>query len=337
MTEDPKSRAVHWMLRMAAGDMDEAEWEVFTLWLEETPDHAALLDEVQASHDALGGIATEFASSSAARAAGPLDDEKERDNPVAGYENEPESAALPEAANDNGWKKIWPFAGLVAAAIAVFALWPSGPDFTTYATEPGETRVVAVTDEITMTLNGGSEVTLIEDETRVRITRGEIAFAIDSVEPSALKVEVAGLELADYGTIFNVTLGRDSVTVAVAEGAVGIDPKSRNIEVGAGERVTQNLGDGSLLRSEVDPETVGAWQEGRLEFDNTPAPEAVAMLERSIGSRVKLDEALEGETLTGSMIVSENERETVSQFAAFLGARARRRRLAGVGMVWDVR
>lgn len=330
MSKDPKQMAIHWMLRTRAGDMDEAEWDAFTLWLEASPDHAALLDEAEAADD--------WAADNAADLAPSFADKPEGQATMASNENDPEVEPLPEAANDNQLTRFLPFAGLVAAAVAVFALWPSAaPTPLLITTEPGETQIIAVSDDITMTLNGGSEVTIIEEETRVQIARGEVAFAIDSDEPSPLRVEVADLVLTDYGTVFNVVLSDASVSVAVAEGIVGINPDAESIAVNAGEKVTQNLGGGDLVRSEVDPETVGTWSEGRLEFDNTPAPEAIAMLERSIDARVNLAVALKDETLTGTLVLSENDGETVTQFAQFLGARARRGRMQGVGMVWDVR
>lgn len=338
MTDDPKDQAIHWMLRTRAGDMDEAEWDAFTAWLEQSPEHAFLLDEATTADDWAAGNAADLAPSSSANADEAMHSQGEREHTMASNENEPDHEAAPEAANDNQLKRFLPFAGLVAAAVAIFALWPSAaPTSTLFTTDPGETQIVSVSDDITMTLNGGSEVTLIEEETRVQIARGEVAFEIDSDEPSPLRVEIGDLVLTDYGTVFNVVLSEATVSVAVAEGVVGINPDTDNVELQAGQKVTQNLSGGALVRSEVDPETVGTWSQGRLEFDNTPAPEAIVMLERTIGSRVTLAEALEGETLTGTLIVSENERETVTQFAEFLGARARRGRLSGVGMVWDVR
>lgn len=335
MTDDAKDTAIHWMLRQRAGDMDEAEWEAFTLWLEKSESHVALLDEVQAAHDALGAGSADLTSSSAAMADG---SEEQDEGAIPMAVNENDDTAVTQPANDNQLKRFLPFAGLAAAALAVVALWPSSaPSPVTITTEPGETRIVAISDEITMTLNGGTKVTLVEEETRVAVLAGEVAFDIDSDDPSPLRVEVGDLVLADYGTVFNVVLNASSVEVAVAEGAVGINPDKENVSVAAGQKITADLAGGSMVREAVDTDTVGTWAEGRLEFDNTPATEAVAMLERSIGSKVTLAEALQEETLTGSLIVSESERETVSQFAEFLGARARRGRLAGYGMVWDVR
>lgn len=321
MTDDPKMMAIHWMLRVRAGDMDANDWDAFTQWLEQSPEHSVLLDQAEAADDWSGDNAAQIAS-----------------GPVPNDPIELVTDALPEPANDNQLLRFLPFAGLVAAAVVIFALWPSAaPTSTLFTTQPGDTQIVAVSDDITMTLNGGSEVTLTKDETRVQIARGEVAFEINSDEPSPLRVEVADLVLTDYGTIFNVVLSDAAVSVAVAEGVVGINPDNENVAVNAGEKVTQNLADGTRVRSDVDPETVGTWSQGRLEFDNTPALEAIAMLERSIGSRVNLAEALQGESLTGTLIVAENDRETVTQFAEFLGARARRGRMSGVGMVWDVR
>ena len=338
MTDDPKGKAIQWMLRVRAGDMDASEWEAFTNWLEQSPEHADLLDEAEASDDWMAQNVADLAPLMSATADEADPTKGTRGDRMASNKTDPDLETLPEAANDNQLGRILPFAGLVAAAIAIFALWPSAtPSSTLFTTQPGQTRIVAVSDEITMTLNGDSEVTLTEEETRVQIARGEVAFEIDSDEPSPLRVEVGDLVLTDYGTIFNVVLSDASVSVAVAEGIVGINPDAENVEVEAGQMVTQSLAGGALVRSEVDPETVGAWSDGRLEFDNTPAPEAIVMLERSIGSKVNLAEALKEETLTGTLIVTEDDKETVSQFAAFLGARARRGRMQGVGMVWDVR
>lgn len=338
MTDDPKGKAIQWMLRVRAGDMDAFEWEAFTDWLEQSPENAALLDEADAADDWMAENAADLAPPLSANADTADPTQGTRGDSMASDETDPDLETLPKAANDNQLRRILPFAGLVAAAIAIFALWPSAtPTSTLFTTQPGETRIVAVSDDITMTLNGDSEVTLTEEETRVQIARGEVAFEIDSDEPSPLRVEVGDLVLTDYGTIFNVVLNDASVTVAVAEGVVGINPDAENVEVEQGQMVTQSLAGGALVRSEVDPDTVGAWSEGRLEFDNTPAPEAIVMLERSIGSKVNLADALKEETLTGTLIVSNNDRETVSQFAEFLGARARRGRMQGVGMVWDVR
>ncbi|MEM1052459.1 MAG: FecR domain-containing protein [Pseudomonadota bacterium] len=338
MTDDPKAQAIHWMLRVRAGDMDTSEWDAFTDWLEQSPEHSALLDEAEAADQWFAENAADLTPPLSASAEEAKDLQASGGGELASSENDREIETLPLAANDNQLKRFLPFAGLVAAAIAIFALWPSAvPTATLITTEPGETRMVAVSDDITMTLNGGGEVTLIEEETRVQIARGEVAFDIDTEEPSPLRVEVGELVLTDYGTVFNVILSDASVSVAVAEGVVGINPDRENVEVEAGQKVTKDLAGGALVRSEVDPETVGAWSEGRLEFDDTPASEAVAMLQRSIGSKVTLAVALREERLTGTLMVSDSERETVTQFAEFLGARARRGRLQGVGMVWDVR
>ncbi|MEP0393470.1 MAG: FecR domain-containing protein [Erythrobacter sp.] len=313
-----KQEAVHWLLRTRAGDMDEIEWDAFTRWLEVSSDHAIFLDEAEAADD--------WTVENTANLSASLSELSESDAPQ------------PEAANDNQMMRFLPLAGMVAAAVAIFALWPSAaPTATLITTQPGETQTVAVSDEIVMTLNGGSKVTLVEAETRVQIARGEVSFAINADEPSPLRVEVADLVLTDYGTIFNVVLNDASVSVAVAEGIVGINPENENVQVQAGEKVTKALDDGKLVRERVDSETVGTWSQGRLEFDNTPAQEAVAMLERSIGSRVTLAEVLKGETLTGTLIVSEDDSETVAQFAEFLGAQARPERVSGARTVWDVR
>ncbi|MEM8726934.1 MAG: FecR domain-containing protein, partial [Pseudomonadota bacterium] len=240
-----------------------------------------------------------------------------------------------EPANDNGLARFWPFAGIaIAAAVAFFVFLPTSAPATMITTSPGETREVAVSDAITMTLNGDSKVELKKDETRVAIFRGEVAFEIESDEPSPLRVAVAGLQLTDYGTVFNVALTDESVRIAVAEGVVGINPDTQAIRVPAGEAVEKPFSEKSFDGSKVARETVATWREGRLEFDATTAADAVAMLERSTGAKIELARALENRRLTGSLIIAEDRAVTIAELAAFFEASARKQSAVGQQEVW---
>lgn len=308
MTDDAQSRAIHWLLRQRDGDMDAAEWDAFTEWLEADAAHGELFDAALAGDLALDAIADDLRGAATATPEAANDET----HPV-------------EAANDNGLARFWPFAGIVAAAIALFMFWPaSAPTTTMITTAPGETREIAVSDAITMTLNGDSKVELNREDTRVAMYRGEVAFEIDSDEPSPLRVAVAGLELTDYGTVFNVALTDESVRIAVAEGVVGINPDTQAIRVPAGEAVEKPFSQKSFDRSKVASETVATWREGRLEFDATLAADAVAMLERSTGAKIELAPALENRRLTGSLMIAEDKAITIGELAAFLEATARK-------------
>ncbi len=296
MMED---EAVQWLLLQRAGDMSADQWDEFTHWLEADPRHADMFDILVQADEPLDAL--------------------DADSAVA-------APASTQAANDNWIGRIVPWAMATAAALvlAIFVFNPmSEPQYTRLATAPGERQTIALSDAITMTLNGSSSVSLEEGTVNVEVLDGEVAFAINSEEPSPLRVKVADLVLTDYGTVFNVTLDNERLRVAVAEGIVAINPDSEVIAINAGEMAEQEIGSDVLTTSEIAPETVATWRVGRLEFDDTPAPEAVAQMARSTGAEIVLSQRLINARLTGSIMIPEDDEEAVTDLASFIGGNVR--------------
>ncbi len=297
-----QDEAIQWLLRQRADEMDAEQWEQFTLWLEADPRHADAFNAVVDADESLDGL------------------------PDLGTQPQSTATEIPTAANDNPLSRFVPWAMASAAAVllAVFTFVPSGdPTLSVIATAPGERQVIALTDEITMTLNGSSEVTVEQDRPNVSIARGEVAFAIDADDPSALRVEVGGLTLTDYGTVFNVLATDELVSVAVAEGIVAINPDVEDIQINAGEIAEQRIGEATLTRRPIAAETVATWRVGRLEFDDTPIADALAQVERSTGVTIAIANRFADARLTGSIIIPEDEAEVVRALAAFLGGSVR--------------
>lgn len=301
-------KATYWLLRQRDGDMSADGWEAFTTWLEEDARHSEIYDALVVADEALGdgrGVAPEIA-------------------PGTTPEHE-----LPAAANDNPLTRFvpWVMAAAAAVVLAVF-VWPQGSigpsgDITQIATAPGEIRTVAVSDTITMTLNGASAVELAQGAPNVTVSRGEVAFAINSPTPSALRVSVDDLVLTDIGTEFNVTLSDDRVRVAVSDGIVGVNPDEENLKVFMGQAVEKKRRTDTLIRTDIDPETVASWRDGRLEFDDTPIARALAQLERSTGVFITAAPRFADARLTGSVAIEAEPQEIARRFAAIVGGTAR--------------
>ena len=296
--------AIHWLLRQRDGDMDAADWEAFTSWLEADERHSAIFDRLAQADLSL---------------------EELRDRLVS--EGPPEPALL-QPVNDNvvGRFVPWVMASAAAMVLAIF-VWPQGPAATsTLATGPGEAREVALGDAITMTLNGGTTVQLVDGSPEVTLEEGEVSFAVVSETPSPLRVTVDNLVLTDIGTEFNVVRTRDYIRVAVAEGIVAINPEADAIEVKAGEAAERRTDDGELTLSRIDPETVASWREGRLEFDDTPIDRALAQVLRSTGVRIEPqpDAGVDGARLTGSVAIKGEAGVIATRFAALVGGKTTR-------------
>jgi len=298
-----QDEAIHWLLRQRNDDMSVEQWDAFTHWLEADPRHSEVYDALLAADDPLGALAEPGLASTTAGVSG-----------------------TPVAANDNPLKRLVPWAMASAAALilAVFVFTPTNTsEYVTIATAPGERQVVTLSDEISMALNGSSRAVIEEGTTNVEVLSGEVAFAINSDEPSPLRVTVDDLVLTDYGTVFNVVLDETRLSVAVAEGIVAVNPDDEAIQIEAGERAEKARGGSELTLSEIAPDTVATWRVGRLEFDDTLATDAVTQLERSTGASIRLSDRFATARLTGSILIPDDEGDAVRALAVFIGGSVR--------------
>ncbi|MFO6445896.1 FecR family protein [Erythrobacter sp. NE805] len=284
--------AAHWAMR--ARDPDFDDWEGFTAWLEADPAHAQAYDEVQ--------FALEEAD--------------------AALELLPAPEYAP-AANDNppGWltRRGW-LGGAIAAALVLAltsVLWLS-PGGSTYETAPGETRLIALGDGSTVELAGGSRIAL-EGTRMARLERGQALFTIEHDAANPFVLTAGDDRLVDAGTVFDVRLAGATLDLAVAEGAVIVNPSGQNLKVTAGGRAVRGSG-GRYTLASVDPNAVGEWSRGRISFESASLAEIAAELSRATGRRFSSTDT--ATRLSGSIAIGQ-VREDPRALEALLGVRVR--------------
>lgn len=306
-TDAIRELAIDWLIRQRDDAMSAEEWDSFSDWLAADERHSLTFEKLAVADASLDGLADQIS--------------QRIDTPA-------EPVSPPPAANDNPLRRFAPLWGgaIVATLIgALVLLRPAdSPAFRHIETAPGEQRVVALQDGITMLLNGASEVEVAKDAPTVRLARGEAAFEITSVEPSPLRVEVADLVLVDHGTVFDVILDERSVRVAVAEGAVGVDYSAGSIRVNAGQQIEKALDGQTLIRRSIDNDAVLGWREGQLEFANAPVSQVVADVGRNLGLQVAVSDRLSSRQLTGVVHLEGDEQQVLADLAALLGSKARK-------------
>lgn len=275
--------AVDWMLRTR--DPAFRDWAGFTAWLEADPAHNAAYEAALDADDVAGDLPFTPAV-------------------VADPVPEPERA------------RRWPlrFAGgataLAAGIAAAVVLSPSNDRFDV-ATAPGEQRVVRLADGTTVTLNGGTRITLDRRDTRVAVLEsGEASFAVVHDAAHPFEVVSGGTRIRDVGTVFNVMRGGGATEVAVAEGAVLYDPGRANVRLTAG-RVLHDPDRGASEIGDADPAAIGAWRHGRLVYRAAPLRRVAADLSRMIGERIEVSEAVARRDFSGMIMVKGVERRTV--------------------------
>jgi transmembrane sensor len=286
--------AVAWAVR--TGDAGFSDWEAFTQWLEESPDHAAAYDRVTAA---------------VAEAA----------------EGLPPRAHIP--ANDDprirvSMSRRW-FGGAIAASLAaviVFGVW-RGDGTYTEETAPGETRVIALDDGSRIQLAGASVIELDRGDPRfARLEVGRALFTIEHDEGNPFRVRAGEDTLIDLGTVFDVSLDDERLAVAVGEGEVMFNPDKQAVRLAAGDALRSRRGSDAYETSKVAASQVGEWTDGRLTFDNAGLDEVAAELSRATGATFKAPPSSSAR-LSGSILVDPVRRDPRS-VASLLGVTVRR-------------
>ena len=280
MSQDPMKNpddvALDWVLRMA--DPARADWDGFTAWLEADPDHAARYDRMAAAL-----LDAEEALTAYPDVAVP--------EPVSAEAEPPRRRSL-----------RW-FGGAVAATLvgAVgLGLWSERPRPYAIETAAGELRRIPLSDGSVITLAGASRIMLDHgDPRRAVIERGEALFQVRHDGRHPFAVDARGLALTDLGTVFDVRLGTRQTRVAVAEGAVMVDPRGAALRLDAGQAV---VAEGNrLIRQAVAPDTVGDWQDGRLAYDGAALSEVPEDLTRFLGRPVTVRPAVAAQPFRGTI------------------------------------
>ncbi len=276
--------AIDWALRMA--DPARADWDAFTDWLEADPGHAERYDRA-----AMTLLDAEQALAAHPDAPVPIEPEPVRRRPLR-----------------------W-IGGAVAAAlvgaIGVTA-WQDRPQPYAIETAAGQTRRIPLSDGSVVTLAGLSRIELDRAEPRrAMLSRGEALFQVRHDARHPFAVQAGAVALVDLGTVFDVRLGQQT-RVAVAEGAVMVDPKGAALRLDAGQAVTVE-GD-RLIRSTVQPDEVGGWREGRLAFDGAPLGMVAEDVSRFLAQPVTVAAAIATRPFRGTI-----DLEAVRRDPAVLG------------------
>lgn len=255
--------ALDWALRMA--DPAQADWDAFTDWLEAEAANAERYDRMAAT----------------------LLDAEEA---LAAH---PEVMVEPQTVAPRRGAPRWIGGAVAAALVGAIGLqaWQDRPQPYAVETAAGQTRVLALSDGSAITLAGASRISLDRaDPRQASLERGEALFRVKHDDRHPFAVQAGNVALVDLGTVFDVRLGQRQTRVAVAEGAVMVDPKGAAMRLDAGQAVV--IEKNRLVRSSVEPSDVGGWQDGRLAFDGAPLREVAEDLSRFLQQSVSVAPAI---------------------------------------------
>jgi len=267
------AQALEWAIR--ASDPEFDDWDGLTGWLEADPLNHDRYD------DALAAIADA------------------RDSVAATPVQTARVAANDERPTRQGYWR-WGGGAIAATLVAVvgISVWNDRAQPYAVETAPGEQRSVQLADGSEIILSGGSRVTLDHSDVRTAsVDRGQMLFRIRHDAAHPFQVTAGDTRMVDLGTVFDVTRDPGRTRVAVADGAVMVDPQGAKLRLDPGQAVVATGGELRRQRSE----DVGGWREGRLTFDGAPLSDVARNLSRQLGRTVRVDAAIADRPFSGTI------------------------------------
>jgi len=315
--------AADWLVRRARG-LSAAETAEFERWRAADPRHAEIFTELEEAWRALDA----------------LDQVTLPDGRALDYDLPPAAAPAPRA----GWAAWrWPAWTLAAAALAMagwFGLRSPAADRglrRAVATQTGELEKIDLPDGSVIHVNTDSAVAIAftAQERRVELSHGEASFTVAKDPARPFIVTAGGVDVRAIGTVFDVRFQPEAVDVLVTEGKVRVDDSAQGrsllADAGpaaadgaahgatltgplllAGQRATIRLQRGVTAPAAVTAVTAEeashelAWQERRLEFFDTPLPDAVAEFNRYNRHKLVIVDAALADRRFGGSIRADN-------------------------------
>lgn len=171
------------------------------------------------------------------------------------------------------------------AAISSLAAFGAA-DFSTTA---GRRAEIKLPDGSRVSLDADSAVDVAFAGARrdVRLLKGQALFEVSADKSRPFSVEAGGRVTTALGTRFNIRSDPKGVRITLLRGAVVVRPVTGNaspVNLQPGEQYIARQSGGIVQRA--DTSAAEAWQEGAVQFDDTPLAEAIAEVSRYTDRRL---------------------------------------------------
>lgn len=218
---------------------------------------------------------------------------------------------------------------LMATSLALFLQVPRPePIGRTLTSAVGQIRAMRLADGTQVILDADSEIATMFDRAtrRIRLVRGRARFDVAPDSHRPFMVDAGNRTIVDRGTVFDVTVGREGVSVSLLRGAVEVRDRGATGSGGAIARLVpgQRFDDRpATTRGLVSAAGIGTgqWTKGVLDYDGAPLSDVIADVNRYSVRKIRLeDPRLGGLRVTGVFHASSNETNGAT-LAAVMGLR----------------
>lgn len=296
--------AAAWVVRLEAGDLDDAEAVAFDAWLSVSPQNAAVFDATLALSHAYAGSAKAVAEAVSLR---------RPPRPAVGRRGFFVGGAIAAAA---------------ALAVVVAPELLTSPQSQTYVTAKGERRSVRLSDGSVIDLNAGTRlsVTLARTTRAVRLDEGQAVFDVTHDASRPFKVAAGDRTVSVVGTQFDVRRREGRLSVTVARGAVEVRPTpgaaGKAYRLHPGQRLDHVEGAAQARVAAAEANEVLGWRSGRLVYREQPLSEVIADLNQQWATPIRIADAELAATPVSGVLILDNQDAVIRRLALLVPIRA---------------
>jgi len=324
--EEPLDVAAAWCVRLAEGELTDAEHAELEAWFAADPEHRALLDDAVSAWRAVDDQA--MSPGMVALRGEALEDLRRAQR--SRWSRKPGRRAVIGAALA---------ACFVAALAGGGVAWRASlPDV--YRTTEGERRIVELPDGSRASLDAATVLRVRYDGGRRRLWldegRAKFSVAKDPLRPFSVAAD--GKLVVATGTTFSVeklpgqmrvVLYEGHVAVLDGEGARGRPPPTVKVDGAPAERlltpdhelVASTTSDTTVV-SPTDPSRAASWENGQLVFQDEPMDLAVERVNRYAREKLRIADPAVGRLKISGVFTSGDTRAFVDGVTAVLPVRA---------------
>ncbi|KRQ99130.1 FecR family protein [Bradyrhizobium valentinum] len=292
--------AAGWLLRLREAAGDQRVQDDFNAWLSRSSEHRAAWHRVRKSWHLLG-----------------------EGRPVYEHVWRPRSLQTPPTGvgrvsrvqpgnHSRAARRRWRWAAPISAiGLAACLLVVAIPSLLVrleadHLTTTAQSRLVTLEDGTTVYLAADSAIKTDFSASRrqVRLLAGEAFFDVIRNPGRPFVVDASGVKVEVTGTAFDVRLSSSATQVELARGAVGVsfDPAQRGSPavLAPGQMLVVDRKSGAMTKSDIAPEDIGAWREGRLFVNDATIGAVVEQIQRYHAAWIAVpDTTLAQQTVTG--------------------------------------
>jgi transmembrane sensor len=311
---DPLLRqAVAWVIHLHSGSATSDDATALALWRQRSAEHEAAFCDAVRLWRSFGEATRKLASESelvslVRRSPREARDRLSRRALIGG--------AMAAACVAGGYLIVRPPLGL----------WPSFEELSAdYRTAKGERRNIALSDNVSLTLNTQTSIAVrsAQGAPRIELISGEAAVQAGRDAPVPLVIDAAGGRVTAHRANFNVKCLDRAVSVSCIEGGVEVELKGQRVALSEGQQISYSTEAGLGRASQADLEQANAWQKGLLIIRDWPIGRLVEEINRYRPGRIVImDEQLARRMISGTFHLDHLD-DFVAQAHGLFGATAR--------------